>query len=74
MSSAPVARPVDEKEANRPAIKVWKDVKWKMQPESYNVRKLMMKALEKAVDSSEVLSCMSYRESANTHAHFCIDH
>lgn len=55
MSSAPLARPVDEKETN-PAIKVWKDIKWKIQPEAYNVRKLMLKALEKAVDSSESLA------------------
>jgi hypothetical protein len=61
MSSAPIARPVDEKEANRPVIKAWKDIKWKLQPESYNVRKLMIKALEKAVDSSE-LPCMSLCE------------
>jgi hypothetical protein len=31
-----------------------------LQPESYNVRKLMIKALEKAVDSSE-LPCTSLR-------------
>lgn len=55
-SNRPVPRPISEKEANKPAVvKVWKDVKWKLQPEAYNVRKLMMKALEKAVDASESL-------------------
>jgi hypothetical protein len=73
MSSAPLARPVDEKETN-PAIKVWKDIKWKIQPEAYNVRKLMLKALEKAVDSSESLASMLSCESGslNTYPHVTI--
>ncbi|PVG04437.1 hypothetical protein CPB86DRAFT_803843 [Serendipita vermifera] len=49
------SRPADPKDADRSAAaKVWKDLKWKAQPESYKVRKLMMKALEKAVDASDV--------------------
>jgi len=51
---SPGGRPVEEDEANKPAyVKLWKDIKWKVQPEAYQVRKLMMKALERTVDASE---------------------
>jgi hypothetical protein len=51
-------RPADPKDADRSAAaKIWKDVKWKAQPESYKVRKLMMKALQKAVEASDVKPC-----------------
>ena len=66
MSSAPVARPVDQQGARESALgKVWKDVKWKLQPEAYNVRKVMAKALERAVDSSEnLLPCQCYESTS----------
>ena len=51
---SPGGRPVEDDEANKPAyVKLWKDIKWKVQPEAYQVRKLMMKALERTVDASE---------------------
>jgi hypothetical protein len=53
-TSSGVPRPVSENEASKPAVvKVWKDLKWKVQPESYNVRKVLMNAMERAVDISE---------------------
>lgn len=70
-SSKTVPRPIDEKEAKQPAIvKVLKDVKWKLQPEAYNVRKNLMKALEQAVDASESLSCMCLT-TASLGTHSC---
>lgn len=51
---SPGGRPVDESEAKKPAyVRLWKDIKWKVQPEALQIRKLMMKALERAVDASE---------------------
>jgi hypothetical protein len=53
-SRSPGGRLIEEGEANKPAyVRLWKDIKWKVQPEAYQVRKLMMKALERAVDASD---------------------
>ncbi|KAG9057732.1 hypothetical protein FS842_004388 [Serendipita sp. 407] len=54
MSSATKSRPVLKDEATKPAIvRAWRDVKWKIQPNTYNMRTLLMTAMQKAVDESE---------------------
>ncbi|KAG8806155.1 hypothetical protein FRC17_005150 [Serendipita sp. 399] len=55
MSSATKSRPAAlRKDETKPAIvKAWGDIKWKLQPEAYNMRQLFMVAMEKAVDTSE---------------------
>lgn len=53
-TSSGIKRPVSDKEASKPAVvRAWKDLKWKVQPESYKVRKVLMTAMERAVDISE---------------------
>ena len=34
-------------------VKVWKDLKWKLQPETVNMRKVMMRAMEQVVEGSK---------------------
>ncbi|KAG8836904.1 hypothetical protein FRB91_008416, partial [Serendipita sp. 411] len=54
MSSATKSRPVLKDETTKPAIvRAWRDVKWKIQPNTYNMRTLLMTAMRKAVDESE---------------------
>jgi hypothetical protein len=53
-SRSPGGRPVEEDEASKPAlVRLWRDIKWKVQPEAFQIRKLMMKALERTVDASD---------------------
>ncbi|CCA67123.1 related to phosphatidylserine decarboxylase proenzyme 2 precursor [Serendipita indica DSM 11827] len=48
-----LSRPVAKKEAiEGGVVKAWRDLKWKLQPEAVNMRKVMMLAMEQVVEGS----------------------